>query len=564
MLKISLWISFLVALTAFGQPVLKENLTKKTTIYWDYYKTQPRSVGAYFKDPLGETNKEHGKWEYFDKEGKLLEVRNYYKGKLHGAVILKYPNGQTRQEGYFIHDMQDSIYRVWSELGKLEEEGYFKNNVAVGTWKYFYIDGSPKLIEEIVDSTKFVQAFWADDSLHTQTVIDGTGQMVLNHTTGYLKERYNYKNGVLDGPFLEMNIYRDSSLSGAYTNGKKTGEWRYFYYTGKIEKICNFDNDRLEGKYRYFYDNGNVNVEGYYKEGLKNGVWTWYTKFGLRDMSGSFKEDKQDGDWTYWYPTGELSYTAQYKMGLKHGNWSYFYKDGSKFKKGSFANDEKDGLWETWYENGTLLMTGKYIAGKENGKWINNWDNGKVKNETTFKNGVMHGEWKSFSYKGTVKLTGFYKNGMKDKQWIEYFENGKQKDIVSYKVIKIKSKIKYGPMKGHVTYESVKEGHATSFSSKDFKKTEEGNYKNGEKDGEWIDYHPGGKIPTITTTYKAGKLDGPTREFTPRGDIILEVNYKDGLKHGTLKIFDKKGKVVTEREYEYGELKVQGAFQPKR
>lgn len=122
MLKISLCFLVFVSLNVFGQTVLKENLTRKTTIYWDYNKTQPHEVGAYYKDPLGETNKQHGKWEYFDRYGKLLEIRNYYKGKLNGAVLLKFPNGQNRQEGYFIHDVQDSIHRIWNELGKLEKK----------------------------------------------------------------------------------------------------------------------------------------------------------------------------------------------------------------------------------------------------------------------------------------------------------------------------------------------------------------------------------------------------------------------------------------------------------
>lgn len=563
MLKFSFLFVFFVAFQTTAQLVLKENLTKKKSLYWDFNQTQLQAIGSYYKDPLGETTKEHGKWEYYDRYGKLEEIRNYYKGKLHGAVILKYPTGKNKQEGYFKNDLQDSVYREWNEIGNLEVSGYYKNNQPVGEWQYFYIDGRTKLIEEIVDSTKYVKSFWLNDSLHTQTVTDGNGDLIDYYNNGKLKQQYHYKSGILDGSFIEKSIFGDTSLSGSYKNGRKVGEWRYYYYTGKIEKICNFDEDRLNGKYQYFYDNGQVTVEGYYKNGLKNGLWTWYTKFGLRDMAGNFKDEQQDGDWTYWYPTGELSYTAKYKMGLKDGTWNYFYKDGSKFKVGNFSNDEKHGLWETWYENGKLLMSGKYVNGKEEGVWINNWDNGKLKNTTTFKQGVMHGEWKSYTYNGTLKLTGFYKNGHKNKEWIEYFENGRQKDISHFKVVKIKSKVEYGPMKDRVRYESVKEGEFVSFSAKDFKMTEAGKYKNGEKDGQWIDYYPGGKIPAVISTYKNGKLDGPMREYGRRGELISEVNYKDGMKHGFLRTFDKRGKVLTEKEYEYGMPKTSGGFSPR-
>lgn len=563
MLKFSILFMFFIAFQTTSQTVLKENLTKKKSLYWDFNQTQLQAIGSYYKDPLGETTKEHGKWEYYDRYGKLEEIRNYYKGKLHGAVILKYPTGKNKQEGYFKNDLQDSVYREWNEIGNLEVSGYYKNNQPVGEWQYFYIDGKPKLIEEIVDSTKYVKSFWLNDSLHTQTITDGNGDLIDYYNNGKLKQQYHYKAGILDGSFLEKSIFGDTSLSGSYKNGRKIGEWRYYYYTGKIEKICNYDEDRLNGKYQYFYDNGQVTAEGFYKNGLKNGLWTWYTKFGQRDMSGNFKDEQQDGDWTYWYPTGELSYTAKYKMGLKDGTWNYFYKDGSKFKVGNFSNDEKHGLWETWYENGKLLMSGKYINGKEEGVWINNWDNGKLKNTTTFKQGVMHGEWKSYTYNGTLKLTGFYKNGHKNKEWIEYFENGRQKDISHYKVVKIKSKVEYGPMKDRVRYESVKEGEFVSFSAKDFKMTEAGKYKNGEKDGQWIDYYPGGKIPAVISTYKNGKLDGPMREYGRRGELISEVNYKDGMKHGFLRTFDKRGKVLTEKEYEYGMPKTGGGFAPR-
>ena len=113
----------MLSINAFGQVVLKENLSKKSHQYYDFAKTQPLSSGAYYKDPLGTTVLEHGKWEYFDRFGKLEEIRNYYKGKLHGAVIMKFPNGKEKQEGYFKLDKQDSVYRAWNELGNLEKEG---------------------------------------------------------------------------------------------------------------------------------------------------------------------------------------------------------------------------------------------------------------------------------------------------------------------------------------------------------------------------------------------------------------------------------------------------------
>ena len=548
------------SLSVLSQEILKENLTKKESLYWDFAKTKIQARGAYYKDPLGETTLKHGKWEYYDKDENVIEVRNYFKGQLNGKVSLNFPNGKPRSEGYFRMDKQDSIYREWFETGNLAVEANYLKDKLVGFKKTFYPDGRAQAVEEYIDSTKYLQQFWLPDSLHTQKVIDGNGLATYFYNTGTLKEYYTYKNGLPNGEFVERSIYGYDLMNGFFKEGKKEGQWKFYYYTGDLEKVSQYVNDSLNGKYEYYFDNGKLSTEGYFKNNQKTGVWTWYTNKGTRDMSGTFKNGKQEGTWTYWYPSGELSYTAQFKEDKKDGNWNYYYRDGSKFKVGSYKNDEKNGKWETWYENGTLLMTGNYSNGKEEGEWLNHWENGKLKNKSTFKAGELNGEWLSYYPSGKLKLTGFYKNGLKDKAWVDYFESGFPKNMETYKVIKKKTKMKYdGVYKGHVVYESIKNGHSETYSERDSKKMEEGDYKNGEKNGVWTTYYPGGKVAANTQSFKNGKLDGKMKEFDRRGLIVSEVDYKEGLKHGKMKIYDKKGKVIVEKKFEYGIQVVEGS-----
>lgn len=541
-----------ISIASFGQVVLKENLTKKVTLYWDYNNLQIQATGSYFKDDIDETTDKHGKWLYYDRLGVLEEERNYFMGMLHGRTILYYPNKKKKQEGYFYLEHQDSVYREWFENGKLAVEGYYKSNQPVGQWTYYYLDGREKSVEEIKGGVNHLVAFWLPDSLHTQTIIDGFGELSTYYTTGTVKEWYNYENGLKNGPFEEISIYGYPTLTGYFKNGEKDSTWTYAYYTGATEKISNYKNGVLEGEYKYFYDSGQLNVEGYYKDGKKIGKWVWYTNKGTRDMEGTFENDLQDGDWNYWHPTGEISYNAHYKDGLKTGQWSYFYVNGQKFKEGTFKDDKKDGTWQTWYEDGTLLMKGDYKEGFEEGEWLNYWENGKLKNKGNFKGGILHGEWTSYYDNGKVKLTGKYEENLKVGEWVDYFENGKPKDLITYKIFKEKSKMEDNIMKERVRLDSKKDGHSISYSSKDYRMTEEGDYKEGQKDGEWIAYHPGGKNPAVVSNYKDGELNGTMKTYDRRGNLLQEIDYKDGLKHGRFIIYDKRGEIVLEKEFENG------------
>jgi antitoxin component YwqK of YwqJK toxin-antitoxin module len=555
-----LFIVWVFSLHSFAQEILKENLTRKNSIYYDFQKTQIQATGSYYQDDLGETIEKHGKWLYFDREGIIEEERNYYRDKLVGKVVLYYPNKTLKQEGYFNYDVQDSVYREWYDNGKLKVEGQYLKGEAAGKWTYYYLDGREKSVEEVIDGVNFIHAFWLPDSLHTQTVVDGTGELLTFYTTGTIKEWYNFKDGLKDGPFEERSTYGYLMMSGHFKLGKKDSTWAYAYYTGATEKISNYKNGVLEGEYTYYYDNGQVNVHGYYKDGKKMGQWTWYTNKGTRDMEGSFVDDLQNGAWTYWYPTGEVSYTANYKDGLKDGIWTYFFKNGEKFKEGSFAKDQKNGTWQTWYENGTLLMKGDYKDGKEEGEWMNYWENGKLKNKTTFKNGLMDGVWLSYFPSGKTKLSGEYEENFKVGEWINYFDNGRVRDVMNYKIFKEKYKVDYGIMKDRVVLESMEHGYFASYSSKDFQLTEAGEYKEGKKDGQWIAYFPGGRKPAVISNYKEGELNGIMQTFDRRGNLMQEVEYKDGLKHGRFIVYDRKGKILVEKEFQFGMQVIKGTL----
>ena len=165
-MKTILTFLFLISFSiSFCQEVIKINLTKKTSLFWDFNKTQLQASGAYFKDETGETNEKHGKWLYYDRLGVLEEERNYYKDMLHGKTVLYYSNKKSKQEGYFYLNQQDSTYKEWFENGKLSIVGQYKLNEPIKQWTYYYFDGREKSIEEVKGGVNHVMAFWLSDPI---------------------------------------------------------------------------------------------------------------------------------------------------------------------------------------------------------------------------------------------------------------------------------------------------------------------------------------------------------------------------------------------------------------
>jgi len=546
--KITVLFCFLTFLSFFhAQEILKENLSKPVLTFWDYENKKIQSEGSYFVDYRGISTEKHGEWKYFDKYGNLEEVQNYYRNKLHGAVWQFYSKDIPKSEGYFKMGLQDSVFRSWHDNGKLMIEGNYRSDLPFATWDYFYDSGDTMLIEKYLDTIPLVWAYYEPNK--KATVVNGNGYMHTFYSNGNPKTAYFYVNGYKHGPFVEHHVSGHKEVEGQYEYGLKSGNWTHRYYTGQLFKVVSYNKDALHGLYTNYYDNEQIRVTGTYSNGFKDSTWTWFTNTGVVDMSGEFLRDLQNGDWIFNYPNGQCSYKGTFDMGKRSRVWVYFYPDGSKHRQGTFSNDVEDGRWQTWYESGKLLMDGVYAMGKEDGQWLNYWESGKIKNSGHFKEGILHGKWESYFPNGIMNIGGAYKDGLKSGAWIDFYSNGKARELVTYKVIVKKSKLNKNKIQ-----ESLRNGKYEAYSSKDYKLTEEGMFKNGKKHGLWIAYHPGGRLPAVTSEYKEGRLHGFVREYDFKGGKVLrsETQYKDGVKHGKMTIFDKRGKKVAEKYFDNG------------
>ena len=190
--------------TVFTQEIRQEQLTDRERLYWDAENKKIRARGSYYQDDIiGVTNEKHGKWLFYNAKGNLTEEQHFYRGRIHGKQTSYHPDKRIASESYFVFNVADSIFREWSPEGQLIVEGFYEMGSPDGEWQYFYDDGSLKSRKQISNDTVYLMDHYVNDSLHSQVVKAGEGEIKSFYVSGRIKEFYTYAKGLKTGPFEE-------------------------------------------------------------------------------------------------------------------------------------------------------------------------------------------------------------------------------------------------------------------------------------------------------------------------------------------------------------------------
>ena len=156
-------------------------------------------------------------------------------------------------------------------------QGRFENGLRKGPWVFYHDNG--QLAEKgEYNKTGELDGFW-----------------VRYGEDGQVIERSNYKNGILDGP--------------------------YVFIDGENHIITNYRNNLEDGRYQYFV-NGQLSEKGEYKNGKKDGHWVHYHENGQLESKGSYKIDERHDRWVFYDADGNLNTkrSGVYKNGVKIGD----------------------------------------------------------------------------------------------------------------------------------------------------------------------------------------------------------------------------------------------------
>jgi antitoxin component YwqK of YwqJK toxin-antitoxin module len=136
--------------------------------------------------------------------------------------------------------------------GRVEESGYFLDNLMQGTWLYYDIKSFEFPVKIINYHRGVAQGLYLE----------------LNQQ-GNIELRAFYKNNQLHGPWGMYKFGRPVKTA-FYENGVLNGTYReYSALNGRLQKEVNYLNGKEHGLYRYYNDNEEVTLEYVYENGEK-------------------------------------------------------------------------------------------------------------------------------------------------------------------------------------------------------------------------------------------------------------------------------------------------------
>ena len=147
-----------------------------------------------------------------------------------------WPNGKKKIEGNY-----NSAVEIGQNESKEEQAKKMAQAIRVGKWQHWFENGQLASLEYYTDGVMTGQwkSWYADGSV--QYDIDfATGKAVIYHANGKKASEGKMLTGMIhDGNWISYYETGIKNVEGAYNNGQKNGDWKFYdekgnhYFTEK-------------------------------------------------------------------------------------------------------------------------------------------------------------------------------------------------------------------------------------------------------------------------------------------------------------------------------------------
>ncbi len=344
------------------------------------------------------------RYNYHDPEKQhvkeLYQVKDTVRNMLNGRYISYYLNGAVESKGQFVDNETTGVWEFYYETGDLKMRGVLRQGSNHGVWEYFFENGQKSMEGAILDKNR-------------------TGEWKLYYESGELKEMGRYEDNKRTGYW--KTLFEDGSLRGEIDYENDYGRYTEYYHSGNVFAVGPRSGSRNVGLWKYYAEDGStLMTEGGFVNGRKSGEWKTYYPSGKVASAGRYENDDTVGQWQYYFENGTVSSSGEYRGGLKQGYWNSFTPDGFRLSETEYA--EGKGEYREYYKNGKLKVKGRVAGGKREGMWEYYFDDGRIEGKCEYKEG--RGTYFGYYPSGTLQTKGTIEDDRRVGTWELYEADG--------------------------------------------------------------------------------------------------------------------------------------------
>lgn len=325
---------------------------------------------------------------------------------------------------------------------------------------------------------------------HPPHTIDEDGYTYLQVPFGWDKS-YDSNGIIIEEKHHQLLI--DGSHEFASLNGPSV----QYHTNGKIKEKRTYQSGKLHGEYVEFNLFGDTISHGAYDQSLKNGLWT-------------FRQDNGNLKAVHLYNTkGNYPFQAQKDEWAENGQLIL-----------QFRFDEKgSGKLQEWTDNGVLIHVQELVnLSIDKGKETFWYPTGQKKSVMDHTNNaeVVYQEWYESGTSKTLKRK-FTQGSTQITSNQEWYANGNLKDEIELQKSEFVS-----------TYTQRKYYENGNLLYVDIRKNRE----------QFIEEYASNGIKIRERKLLDGKIHGRFLELDSTGQIKVDINYQNGIRHGTYRVYN--------------------------
>jgi len=206
----------------------------------------------------------HGKWvKMWPKSNSPQLVGQYKNGVPYGEFKGYYFTGELATLQVYSDNGKVKRVKMYHENGYIMAKGKYVSEQRDSVWQFFETRGRLNSMETYVKGKKHgpSETYYTSDL----TMPNGAIQYVPNLPS----HQFNYKNGLLDGPFKELYTTGKPKVEGTYKDGNLEGKVTRYTMGGMKEVELHYKHAVLNGWSLYYNDLGQVETKVYYLNGKK-------------------------------------------------------------------------------------------------------------------------------------------------------------------------------------------------------------------------------------------------------------------------------------------------------